>query len=979
MAKRSNTSTNSVKKTGTKLFRRVFRSTTEVPSALQIDYSSERIDLRGYQLCSLPNELFDQGHITWMQLSQNHLNQLPTDIAKLTNLKMLRLFSNKLEYFPSEIGSLTKLIILDSGKNCIKKICPEIGLCSSLTELNLQWNQIEEIPESFGSLVKLKSLNLYINKLNDLPNAIGELIQLEDLDLSHNKLKKLPKSLGKLENLRNLSIVGNQFTKLPREMSNLKSLRKLDLRCNYISSYPDELCNLSIQSLFLRNNKITKLSKEFGSLSQLTECHMEENEISVLPDSIGNLKNLRLLRIFDNRLEIITKSIGNIENLMELDLSKNKITLLPKELKSLKNLEKLYLSYNRFTKIPSCIGKLEKLRDFEIMCNQIENLDKKVFLSLSNITSLTRLNFNQNLISTIPDELFNITSLETIEFASNRIQFLSENISNLGNRLTFLNVSHNLISTLPKNLSKLKELRRLYLSFNKLQDFDWLEENVKYLGDGIQLLEELVLSGNGIKFIPPFIFQLKNLIHLDLSANKIDVIKSHPNLENLSKTLKSLLLTGNLIEQISDDFSILSSLTDIDLSNNLLKSIPDSFIHLKNLIDVDLSGNQIHHLPPDFRALNNLSQLKLSHNQLSSIPKIDRNGMELIPWLSIEANHISLKYPKKSKYFLAFDSLYKPMKAEKIKTNFGGIISVTSSKSKSKSNTSLAGGSGGGDNPQSSSVSSSSSTSSIYTQNNVHHHQNLQGFSIAWAEMRGRRSDQQDTICVLKNYRGNIGEYFIAVYDGHGGTISSEIVSNCLHSKFAEFLHSYENTNPGEHFDANIPFTNCFRYFQNELALRHVSDGTAVNIVYIRKHVLYVANAGDSRSILFRENGAFPLSVDHKPENPDERKRVEDAGGVVTESKRVNGTLALSRAIGDCDMQPPLTFEPVVTTTHLSATDRFIIIACDGLWDVVSNEKAIQLIEKCATAKEAAVLLRDFAYTLGSSDNISVIVVKLHD
>ena len=109
----------------------------------------------------------------------------------------------------------------------------------------------------------------------------------------------------------------------------------------------------------------------------------------------------------------------------------------------------------------------------------------------------------------------------------------------------------------------------------------------------------------------------------------------------------------------------------------------------------------------------------------------------------------------------------------------------------------------------------------------------------------------------------------------------------------------------------------------------------------------------------------------------DERKRIEDSGGFVTDSKRVNGVLALSRALGDCDLHPPMTCEPVVTVTPIEEGDRFIIMGCDGLWDMVSNEVAVDLISECETTKEAAVLLRDYAYCLGSSDNISVIVIKI--
>ena len=241
--------------------------------------------------------------------------------------------------------------------------------------------------------------------------------------------------------------------------------------------------------------------------------------------------------------------------------------------------------------------------------------------------------------------------------------------------------------------------------------------------------------------------------------------------------------------------------------------------------------------------------------------------------------------------------------------------------------------------------------------------------------MRGRRPDQQDTIAIVNNYRGSCNEHYFGLFDGHGGTVSAEVTANCLHQIIAEHLTNYESSSQ---FDLNFIFTSSFKYLQRELGKRNVQDGTAANIVYIRNSILYVANAGDARSVLSRDGIAYALSRDHKPENADERERIEELGGFVTESKRVNGVLALSRALGDCDLQPPISCEPVVTVTELLPDDNFIIMGCDGLWDMISNEKAVELIQNCHSPAAAAVKLRDYAYTLGSTDNISVIVIAIH-
>ena len=108
---------------------------------------------------------------------------------------------------------------------------------------------------------------------------------------------------------------------------------------------------------------------------------------------------------------------------------------------------------------------------------------------------------------------------------------------------------------------------------------------------------------------------------------------------------------------------------------------------------------------------------------------------------------------------------------------------------------------------------------------------------------------------------------------------------------------------------------------------------------------LYIANAGDSRCVLCRKGRAFPLSLDHKPENDVERKRIEKAGSTITEG-RVDGNLNLSRSLGDMkykqnkNLKPhehPITAMPDIVIQNLSPDDQFLIIGCDGIWESKSN------------------------------------------
>jgi protein phosphatase 1G len=116
---------------------------------------------------------------------------------------------------------------------------------------------------------------------------------------------------------------------------------------------------------------------------------------------------------------------------------------------------------------------------------------------------------------------------------------------------------------------------------------------------------------------------------------------------------------------------------------------------------------------------------------------------------------------------------------------------------------------------------------------------------------------------------------------------------------------------------------------------------------------LVVANAGDSRCVLCRRGGvALDMSLDHKPEDEPELARILAAGGEVTEG-RVEGNLNLSRAIGDLNYKRNLgvsveaqmiTALPEVRTVRLEAGDRFVVLACDGIWNVLTSQAVVDLV-----------------------------------
>lgn len=189
-------------------------------------------------------------------------------------------------------------------------------------------------------------------------------------------------------------------------------------------------------------------------------------------------------------------------------------------------------------------------------------------------------------------------------------------------------------------------------------------------------------------------------------------------------------------------------------------------------------------------------------------------------------------------------------------------------------------------------------------------------------------------------------DYF-AVFDGHGGPQVARYASRFLHKHIV-----------GHDAFALGDFTNAIRwgFFNTDNAVRiedlvgsEVCGSTGCVALVTHDRRLFIGNAGDCRAVLSSRGVAKPLSLDHKPDLPVESARIRKAGGDVFEG-RVMGELAVSRSLGDFRFKknPRLgldeqlvSSEPDVTVTQLGDEDELLIIACDGIWDVIGNQEAV--------------------------------------
>ncbi|KAJ5494708.1 hypothetical protein N7463_010795 [Penicillium fimorum] len=198
---------------------------------------------------------------------------------------------------------------------------------------------------------------------------------------------------------------------------------------------------------------------------------------------------------------------------------------------------------------------------------------------------------------------------------------------------------------------------------------------------------------------------------------------------------------------------------------------------------------------------------------------------------------------------------------------------------------------------------------------------------------------------------------FFGVYDGHGGDKVALFTGENLH----KIISRQEAFAKGDIEQAmKDGFLATDRAILEDPRYEEEVSGCTASTSIISQKKIWVANAGDSRSVLGVKGRAKPLSFDHKPQNEGEKARITAAGGFV-DFGRVNGNLALSRAIGDFEFkkspelspeQQIVTAYPDVTVHELTNDDEFLVIACDGIWDCQSSQAVVEFVRRGIAAKQ---------------------------
>eukprot|EP00002_Diphylleia_rotans_P006442 TRINITY_DN15813_c0_g1_i1.p1 TRINITY_DN15813_c0_g1~~TRINITY_DN15813_c0_g1_i1.p1 ORF type:complete len:265 (-),score=54.64 TRINITY_DN15813_c0_g1_i1:237-1031(-) len=255
-------------------------------------------------------------------------------------------------------------------------------------------------------------------------------------------------------------------------------------------------------------------------------------------------------------------------------------------------------------------------------------------------------------------------------------------------------------------------------------------------------------------------------------------------------------------------------------------------------------------------------------------------------------------------------------------------------------------------------------------------YKSVHGYGVA-EEKNGRfRRTMEDAHVFIDGFDNHAEQFFAAVYDGHGGRGAVDFTAEHFHENLLKELRTSSGfPDMPKIWKSTFLTTDAQMHEQGVL----YAGSTAV-VAYLYKsengRYLFTANVGDARIVLSRGGKAHRLTYDHKGSDPEEARRIIEIGGFMN-ANRVNGILAVTRSLGDHTMKEFVIAEPYTFEVLLQEQDDILILACDGLWDVIGDQEAINLIKDEKDANKAARTLLDEALRLGTTDNVSVMVIHL--
>jgi len=588
--------------------------------------------------------------------------------------------------------------------------------------------------------------------------------------------------------------------------------------------------------------------------------------------------------------------------------------------------------------------------------------------------TISEVKINNNLVSSLNFDALAalLPNLSTLNVSKNNIRKLSPNIAKLTS-LTKLNLKDVGISKLPSQIGGLTNLTDLQLQHNMLA---FLPNQLTDLVN----LSKLNVSNNKLRSLLPSLFKMTKLSKLNIENNPLMCPPTFICAKGLTQTLRYL---QHVYEDLNDKdlprfpklrLRTTQDATDTEGSRSFLTDVRDAFFVVSHCVTTT-QGNRPYmedryKIEPAINIVDYLSKRQLQRierRKQRAQRRISREGAKPdVPGEetreSISKAHLRQRSKSETKNISPSKSgsrrFSNPPQVDEPSSHSNGVRSPSPSKKalgrlvkrkKGKKASAL---------PDIQTIEEEPSEHSTEGDANLDY-----------------------------NFMTSMGKIaFFGLYDGHGGDRAADYCTDLLHVNIFKQYRCF--------MEHNIPAAMKQGFIDTDKGFLSLAkggdqkwrDGSTGLVLLLQNNKLFTAHVGDSRAVLCREKRAIELTDDHKPDREDEQQRIESIGGSVVSNSstgwiaRVNGHLAVSRAFGDIRLKTPsefVTAVPELGEFILDHNDQFIIMASDGLWDVMINQEAVDIVRKCKDKKDASEELVNRALKLGSSDNITVIVIWL--
>jgi protein phosphatase PTC1 len=266
------------------------------------------------------------------------------------------------------------------------------------------------------------------------------------------------------------------------------------------------------------------------------------------------------------------------------------------------------------------------------------------------------------------------------------------------------------------------------------------------------------------------------------------------------------------------------------------------------------------------------------------------------------------------------------------------------------------------------------------------------------------RGAMEDMAKLIDKFINNPDTGLFAIYDGHGGGEIAKYLKNRIPEVLGKILSPIKNKielDDGLNIDIENSLNLVFHKVDEEIKLMPESEymGSTAVVVLICKEkekdqksnlisqsqpsgklsrsVIYCANVGDSRCVLISNFCVKRLSYDHKASDQKEIDRVNNTGGMIFNG-RVFGQLIITRAFGDSSLKKyGVSSSPHISKNYINDKDRYLVLASDGIWDVIEDDELLRLSQSVTNSDELTKLIIKTSLIRGSQDNLSCIVLRL--